>query len=433
MSTSTVSAAPRRAVTERRRQPARHVEGHDRGRTSSTVSPPLRRRRASSVGAASADADGDPHLRCRCGYLDAVPDRRHRLLQRRRCVAAATVAPVTSIPSGSASDSVPASQSRSIGSASSTSRYSASLSCPTDSARPKLTFGRGEKPWVKASGSAAPGTPARTRGRRRGAEMKRTLPCFVNRSRTGVRCPAQRRSPTAPVRVEQADRHHRASRSWPVPWLPPAGGDRPKRPRARAPGPCTPHSRSRASTGNRGARARRARPASPARGSRGGDRPRRGPRAAPRRRRGGGSRTSRGRGPRPPSRRASGRGRSARSTPGTSRRRATPARSPRRSGGRPGSRSPRRTVARGSCQRTCARRSGAGRRGAARPCAESSVDAVLTEPLERRVRLRHEATHRRGAARAAWWCADRSRRPCGRDRRCRACPRRSRWAGPMRK
>ena len=38
------------------------------------------------------------------------------------------------------------------GSVSSTSRYSASLSWPTDRASPKLTLGRGEKPSVNASG-----------------------------------------------------------------------------------------------------------------------------------------------------------------------------------------------------------------------------------------------------------------------------------------
>ena len=56
-------------------------------------------------------------------------------------------------------------------------------------------------------------------------------------------------------------------------------------------------------------------------------------------------------------------------------------------------------------------------------------DRVLPEPLERRERLGHEAADRHGDRRALLWCFRRSRRSCGPARRCRACPRRSRWAG----
>ena len=71
------------------------------------------------------------------------------------------------------------------GSVSSTSRYSASLSWPTDSASPKLTFGRGEKPSVNASGSCSmrkARSSARATSR---CEMKRTLPRLAKRMRTG--------------------------------------------------------------------------------------------------------------------------------------------------------------------------------------------------------------------------------------------------------
>ncbi len=76
-------------------------------------------------------------------------------------------------------------------------------------------------------------------------------------------------------------------------------GGRPRPPRARCRIRCRPRSRSRGSTGSRAARARPGRPSSPATGSRGGGRPRGGPRAAPRPRSGAGRRcppgSSRGR------------------------------------------------------------------------------------------------------------------------------------------
>ena len=74
-------------------------------------------------------------------------------------------------------------------SASTRSTYSASLSWPVDSASPKLTFGRGEKPSVNASGSCA------TRNARSSARatsrwlIQRTLPSFVYWSRTGFAAP----------------------------------------------------------------------------------------------------------------------------------------------------------------------------------------------------------------------------------------------------
>src|SRR4051794_13150820 len=98
--------------------------------------------------------------------------------------ASATV-PVTSIPSGNASDTRCASESSGTSSTSCTSRYSASLSCPTDRASPKLTLGRGAKPCVNASGSCSM-RKARSNARATSRwEMKRTLPRFVKRTRTG--------------------------------------------------------------------------------------------------------------------------------------------------------------------------------------------------------------------------------------------------------
>src|SRR6266540_2810238 len=76
-------------------------------------------------------------------------------------------------------------ESSGAGSASCTSRYSASLSCPTDRASPKLTLGRGANPCVKASGSCSirnARSNARATSR---CEMNRTLPRFAKRIRTG--------------------------------------------------------------------------------------------------------------------------------------------------------------------------------------------------------------------------------------------------------
>ena len=69
---------------------------------------------------------------------------------------------------------------------------------------------------------------------------------------------------------------------------------------------------------------------------------------------------------------------------------------------RPTRRSPRlaipsANVAAGSCHFTCAARA-LGRVAQQRDLAPQLVDAVLAEPLERRVRLRHEAAERHGAA-----------------------------------
>ena len=89
------------------------------------------------------------------------------------------------IPSGNAGVSRSGSDSVSTGSVSSTSRYSASLSCPTESASPKLTFGRGEKPSVNARGSSSMRN-ARSNARATSrCEMNRTLPRLAKRMRTG--------------------------------------------------------------------------------------------------------------------------------------------------------------------------------------------------------------------------------------------------------
>jgi len=93
--------------------------------------------------------------------------------------------PVAGIPSGSTGVSRAGSESVSTGSVSSTSRYSASLSWPTDSASPKLTLGRGENPSVNASGSCSMRN-ARSNARATSrCEMKRTLPRLEKRMRTG--------------------------------------------------------------------------------------------------------------------------------------------------------------------------------------------------------------------------------------------------------
>ena len=100
-----------------------------------------------------------------------------------RSASAAT--PVTTIPSGNAAVSASGRPSRSIGSLSSTSRYSASDSWPTENASPKLTFGRGENPRVNESGRL---TMRNARSNARATSRcptKRTLPCFENRTRTG--------------------------------------------------------------------------------------------------------------------------------------------------------------------------------------------------------------------------------------------------------
>ena len=95
-------------------------------------------------------------------------------------------APVTSMPSGRATEIRADRPSTSTGCARSRSRYSAMLSCPVPSANPKLTFGRGEKPWVNASGSCSirnARSNARATSR---CDTKRTLPSLVNRKRTGT-------------------------------------------------------------------------------------------------------------------------------------------------------------------------------------------------------------------------------------------------------
>ena len=105
--------------------------------------------------------------------------------------------------------------------ASSKSRYSASLSWPTDRASPKLTLGRGEKPSVNASGSCSMRN-ARSKARATSrCETNRTLPRLVNREpdREALGRPSSGRAP-------ERDRDHGRPKSmpWPVPWLPPAGG-----------------------------------------------------------------------------------------------------------------------------------------------------------------------------------------------------------------
>ena len=102
-------------------------------------------------------------------HLDLPFDRGHGLLQRGRPVGERLHRDDLDPLGQRAGQGGSGADSSGIGVASSTSRYSASDSCPTESASPKLTFGRGENPWVNESGRPRCGTPARTRGPRRGA------------------------------------------------------------------------------------------------------------------------------------------------------------------------------------------------------------------------------------------------------------------------
>ena len=204
--------------------------------------------------------------------------------------------------------------------------------------------------------------------------VKRTLPCLVKRMRTraadpgwGLRRLGHGLDPGGGVGVghddvpasgrgAQRDGHRaRQCRSTGPARCPgcrrPAGWPRP--PRARCRSRCRRRSRSRASSGSRAGPPRRGRPASPARGSPCAGRRRCGPTAGPRPRCGAGRRTTRRRGRGRPWPRATGRGGSARSTPGTCRPGATPARSPGRAGGRRARRAPRPALALGSCQVSC--------------------------------------------------------------------------------
>ena len=170
----------------------------------------------------------------------------------------------------------------------STSRYSASDSWPVDRARPKCSFGRGEKPSVQATGSSA---------RRRA------------RSQHAGHVAVAGEADLAQLGEADAEPHRRhrpaGSRLAPSsvtgtapPWRGPgrcpgcrrpAGRPRPRRARWRS--RCRPRSRSRGSSGSPRGRPRRGRRASPARGSPCAARPRGGPRAGPRPRCGGGGRT----------------------------------------------------------------------------------------------------------------------------------------------
>ena len=283
------------------------------GSTSSSTSRPLRRRRRRKR--RQARAHGRRARRVATRRSVRRRRRRARPATRPRSPLLATpapapragTAPVTAMPSGNASVSDTDSGSSSTSSANTRSRYSASLSCPVDSANPKLTFGRGEKPSVNASGSWVirnARSSARATSR---CEIQRTLPALrvpqphrIRRAAPHVRH-LHRCGAATGFGPEEADRHARRRRArgpGPCPGCRPrARAARP--PRARGRSRCIPRSRSRESTGNRGARARPGPPASRPRGSRGAGRPRCGPRAAPRRGCGGGSRTSRDRGPRP--------------------------------------------------------------------------------------------------------------------------------------
>ncbi len=128
------------------------------GRRSSTLSLPLRVRVTMQLVARQrARRGGVEHLPPgRAGRRPSTVSTRYWTSVIDSCSAGARstrrTAPVAGMPSGSTGVSRCGRASVSTGSVSSTSRYSASLSCPTDSASPKLTLGRGENPSVNASG-----------------------------------------------------------------------------------------------------------------------------------------------------------------------------------------------------------------------------------------------------------------------------------------
>ena len=157
-----------------------------------------------------------------------------RLLQR-GCAVDSAAAPVTSIPSGSAAVSGRRARRGRPARVSSTSRYSASLSCPTESARPKLTFGRGEKPSVNARGSCldAEGAVEGTGDVAVRDEPDLAVLGEAQANREPGRPP---HGPTLRSATEAVPSvtgtalpfgHGGGvvnSMPWPVPWLPPAGG-----------------------------------------------------------------------------------------------------------------------------------------------------------------------------------------------------------------
>ena len=194
------------------------------------------------------------------------------------------------MPCGSARRARRASASSSTGSASSSRGTRRRSRARRRAPSPKLTFGRGEKPCVNASGSSATRN-ARSNAAREVAvaEMKRTLPRFEKRSRTGK--PASPRTDDLRSMGRSLRRTgHRSGTGIAAAAveiltraLAAAGRrDRATRRRARAPSRCTRHSRSRASTGSRGARARPAPPPVLPEEVAVQTRPRCGPRAAPR-------------------------------------------------------------------------------------------------------------------------------------------------------
>ena len=165
------------------------------GRTSSTTSRPLRRRFVSS--------DGDASAASRSRRNAAAPatstSTRHSTAVTASCRAGARstsgAAPVTARPSGNASVSTLGSAARSTGWANTTSRYSASLSWPVDSASPKLTRGRGLKPSVNASGSAEMRNARSSARATSRCEIHRIFPSLQYRSRTGNGAPPLMRAP----------------------------------------------------------------------------------------------------------------------------------------------------------------------------------------------------------------------------------------------
>ena len=239
--------------------------------------------------------------------------------------------------------------------------------------------------------------------------VQRTFPSLENRSLTRIATSARPDRLGSP-RLQHHGHGRRPAdapaRSCPVPWLPPAGGDR----RGHHVLEAVAGAHAAVVAGRPpavlDARSRPGRPASPARGSRCGARRRCGPTGGPRPRCGGGARTSRW--TRPSAAMASSqRSRSKHLAPLLERAAlpATPARSRRRCGGRRGWRCPRPAWPAGRAT-SAARPWPCAVASRSRPILRcSSAHRVLAEPLERRVGLGHEAAH------------------AGRDRRPGSCSR----------
>ena len=311
----------------------------------------------------------------------------------------------------------------------STSRYSPSDSCPVGRARPKCEpragrealgvrdrhLGSPQRPLPDAGHVAVAG-PADL------AQLRVPQPHLGRHAGTaGVvgpqderRCTGTSPPRTGPGRCPGCRR--------------PAAPARPRRARARS--RCTRRSRSRASSGSPRRRARPGPPASPATGSPCAARPRCGPTAAPRPRCGGGATYQSI--DRPSAAIASShRPRSKCSLHSWNVPPAAPdpLDDPRRCGGRPGWRCPRPATPAGSCHFSCTPRALAVASRSRPILRRSSATVFWPNHWNGVCGLGTKPPTLTPSPTPGWCGACRGRRSSGPARRCRACPRRSRWAG----